>query len=178
MKIVYLDIDGVLANFNKAAFRALGLEYKPDHPVLKEWHWYKYFGLTFDQLNEVCTSDFWVNLEWTPDGQEILHLVEDNFDNIYLLTTPMPNYQSYDGKIKWVKANLPRYFRKTIITMAPKHLLAKPNTLLIDDKDSNCEEFNEAGGSAILVPRSWNMSWMYNTLDIVTMAMERIKSNV
>jgi len=56
----------------------------------------------------------------------------------------------------WVKEHLSRYYKQLIITMAPKHLLAKPDTLLIDDKDENVEGFWDAGGKAILVPRPWN----------------------
>ena len=37
-----------------------------------------------------------------------------------------------------------------------KAQLARPDTLLIDDKDENIAEFVAAGGQGILVNRPWN----------------------
>tara|TARA_B100000700_G_C14367978_1_gene544625 strand:+ start:90 stop:317 length:228 start_codon:yes stop_codon:yes gene_type:complete len=37
-----------------------------------------------------------------------------------------------------------------------KHLLAKPDVVLIDDSDEKCRKFIEAGGHAILLPQPWN----------------------
>jgi len=152
---VYLDIDGVLSNFNKRAFETLGLYYDYNDPALQEWNWYKYFGLTFEELDSVCTVDFWASLPWMHDGRKILEMVEANFDNVYLLTTPMPNPGSYSGKMLWVKRHIPKYYKRTIITQVPKHHFAGLNVLLIDDKTENVEKFSNHGYST-LINRPWN----------------------
>lgn len=152
----FLDVDGVLANFNKRAFEALGLPYSYDHPALREWHWYEYFDLNFDELDSVCTADFWAGIQWMPDGRDILALVESKFDDIYLLTSPMPNPGSGTGKILWIERHLPKYKKRLIITQVDKSIFAGPDTILIDDRDRNIEKFILAGGNGILVPRTWN----------------------
>ena len=37
-----------------------------------------------------------------------------------------------------------------------KHFCAHSGSLLIDDYDKNINDFRQAGGNAILVPRQWN----------------------
>ena len=71
----------------------------------------------------------------------------------------MPNPGSCTGKALWVQSHLPEYSKRFIISTAPKSLLAKPDTLLIDDKDENVEEFVKAGGYGILVNRPWNKGY-------------------
>jgi 5'(3')-deoxyribonucleotidase len=173
--IVFLDVDGVLANFDKRAFEALGLPYSPDHPALQMWKWHEYFGLNSDELDSVCTVDFWSGVQWMPDGREILKVVEEAFgEDIYLLTAPMSNSGSATGKVLWVERHIPRYKKRVIITQAPKSLFAGPDRLLIDDKDENIAEFVAAGGQGILVPRSWNelRGWADKTLGVVRVSLE------
>ena len=71
----------------------------------------------------------------------------------------MPNPGSATGKVLWIEKHLPRYKKRLIITAAPKHLFAKPDTLLIDDKTDNVDEFIEASGYGLLVPRPWNADY-------------------
>jgi len=158
IKTVYLDMDGVLVNFRKGIHEAF---VKPYHyPTLsKKWtFWDDWPEVTFEMVNAVCDTLFWQDLEWMHDGVGILEAVFDKFQNnqIYLLTTPMPNVQSPTGKWLWVCHQLPAFYKHTIITQAPKYLLARPDTLLIDDKDENVDRFREAGGKAILINRPWN----------------------
>jgi hypothetical protein len=37
-----------------------------------------------------------------------------------------------------------------------KHLMAKPDVLLIDDLQKNVDKFIDAGGQAVCVPSNWN----------------------
>ena len=158
IKTVFLDVDGVLANFRKGIHEAF---IKPYHyPTLsKKWtFWDDWPDVMFEMVNAACTTEFWTDLEWMHDGYDILTAVEYKFApaQIYLLTTPMPNIESPTGKWLWVRDNIPMYYKRTIITQAPKHLLARPDTLLIDDKDENVDGFHEAGGKAHLICRPWN----------------------
>jgi len=157
---IFLDMDGVLANFRKGIHNAFNKPY--DYPTLSDkWtFWDDWPDVTFDMVDSVCTAEFWTDLEWMYDGRDILRALMDKpgLDKIYLLTTPMPNLESASGKMMWVNDNLPVYLKRTIITQAPKHLLARPDTLLIDDKDENVDGFCKTGGHGILVPRPWNAS--------------------
>lgn len=166
IKKVMLDMDGVICDFLGGLHKFLRVPYQYDSYPYKLGLWnmltdIKGFGdtpVTFEQCNDACTMRFWRDLEWMPDGHDIFRYVLNYFSpkQVYLLTTPMPNPGSYTGKALWVEQNLPLYKKRLIVTQAPKSLLAGPDTLLIDDKDQNVREFEDAGGAAILVPRPWN----------------------
>ena len=99
------------------------------------------------------------------------------FDDITILTAPMPNPGSWTGKYLWVEKNMPAKFLKNIImSVVPKSLLAGPDTLLIDDKDENIAEFVAAGGCGILVPRPWNElhGWADEALQVVKNSLEEL----
>lgn len=155
---VFLDVDGILANFRKGIHDAFVKPYY--YPTLSsKWKfWDDWPEVTFEMVNAVCDTSFWKHLEWTEDGMDILQLIIGKFQSkqIYLLTTPMPNVESPTGKWMWVHQHLPEFYKRTIITQAPKHLLARPDTLLVDDKDENVKGFVKAGGQGLLVPRAWN----------------------
>lgn len=160
IKTVMLDLDGVIANFRKGIHDVFNQPYDYSNLTDKWSFWEDWNGVTFDMINSACTVEFWQNLEWMHDGRDILRSILNMFntDQIYLLTTPMPNIESPTGKWLWVRDNIPVYLKRTIITQVSKSLLAGPDTLLIDDRDKNVDEFEEAGGKTILVPRPWNRS--------------------
>lgn len=167
-----LDMDGVLVNFNKAACAIIDAPYPPT----KYW-WWNDIPNGKQQVDAACTTDFWFNLEWMHDGLEIFKIVFEKFTNdIYLLTTPMPNLESATGKAMWVDKYIPVFNKRLIITRAPKHLLAKPGTLLIDDSDKNIEEFRAAGGQGILVSRPWNKLHKQadKSLEVVKKELEKL----
>lgn len=162
--ICFLDIDGVLANFVEGVNRAFGIKY--DYATLPrpmEWDWFKNLGLTIQEVDSICTIDFWAGLRWMHDGREILEMVENKFQDIYLLTTCMSNPQSGTGKMLWIERHLKKYSKRVIITAA-KSLLAGPDRVLIDDKNENVDTFEETGGRAILVARPWNRACYIDTL--------------
>jgi len=171
IKTVYLDMDEVITDFNAGVCRQINLPYPPKT--------YDFFEDVRLQVNDFCTTEFWANLDWTPDGHDILRLVTSTFkpEQIYLLTIPMPNPGSYTGKALWVQRHLPEYSKRLIVTPAPKSLFARPDTLLIDDKDENVEGFVKAGGNAILVPRPWNElhGWANETYQVVKNSLENFK---
>jgi 5'(3')-deoxyribonucleotidase len=182
---VYLDIDGVLANFLGSLHRVFKLPY--------EYEKYPYpFGLwdmfskmhpdmPFDIINGACHESFWANLKWMHDGRRIYDTVMTHFDDIKLLTTPMPNPGSWTGKYKWVLSELgPCMAKNLIVTTTSKDIVAGPGSLLIDDRDENVEEFREAGGKAILVPRPWNKLYQlrFNTLDHIKICIDLIKEGL
>lgn len=158
IKTVFLDVDGVLANFRKGVHDAFNKGY--DYSLLSpKWKFWDDWGdVTSNMVNDICDVLFWQHLSWMHDGRDILGTIIDKFNvsQIYLLTTPMNNVESPTGRWAWIRDNIPMYYNRTIITQAPKSLLARPDTLLIDDKDENVDGFREAGGKAHLICRPWN----------------------
>lgn len=159
IKTVFLDMDGVICNFRKGVHGAFYKFY--DYTTLSDkWtFWDDWPDVTLDMVNVACDMKFWDHLEWTEDGRDILRTILNKFHvkQIYLLTDPVIGTGTASGKMMWIDRHIPVYLKHTIITQAPKHLLARSDTLLIDDKDENVDEFREAGGKAILINRPWNV---------------------
>lgn len=173
IKTVYLDMDGVLVDFHKGVHIVFDQPYNYQHKSLYDYDfWSDWDGISREQINEKCTTSFWQNLNWMHDGHDILRLITTVVkpEQIYLLTTPMPNPESATGKTLWVEKHMPEYKKRLIITQAPKHMFAKSDTLLIDDKTENVDDFIEAGGYGLLVPRPWNID--YGMADYTTQIVE------
>lgn len=175
---IFLDVDGVLADFRKGIHNAFDKPYNYSTLSPKWKFWDDWPDVTSKMVNAVCTIPFWANLEWMHDGHSILTTIEYRCTSaqIYLLTTPMSNVESPTGRWSWIKNHMPVYYKCTIITQAPKHLLARPDTLLIDDKDENIDGFIEAGGRGLLVPRPWNRAHLQadRTVEVVREFLENI----
>lgn len=177
IKTIFLDIDGVLADFRKGVHDAFNKPYFYSTLTSKWYFWDDWPDVSSKMVDAICTMEFWIELSWMYDGQDILREVTKYFkpEQVYLLTTPMSNVESPTGKWIWVKNNIPKYYKRTIIAQAPKSLLAKPDCLLIDDKDENVEKFIAAGGDAILVPRPWNKLHKDKDCAWFTVATELVK---
>lgn len=169
---VFLDLDGVLVDFRRGICEA----FNRNDPSTNWTFWENWEGITSGMVNAKCNNYFWKYLNWTHDGQEIEQAVRNKFKDIYLLTTPMPNPGSGTGKLEWIKQYMPWIYDRVIFSSVgvSKSLFAKPDTLLIDDKDKNIAEFIAAGGHGILVPRPWNElhGWANETLQVVKNSLE------
>lgn len=167
---VFLDMDQVLTDFNKAICEKFELPYPPQI--------YNFFESIRSEVNDICTIDFWINLEWMFDGHGILKAVTEKFDTVYILTSTMPNPESFTGKVMWMHKHLPAYSNYIIPIPfgVPKSLFARPDRLLIDDRDKTIDEFREAGGKALLVPRPWNHAHLQanRTVEVVREFLGRI----
>lgn len=157
-----LDMDGVLVDFVSGACNAHGLVYPYDNPRFHgEWDFHKLSGLSGNQFYKPFDAQFWSDLDWMPDGREILAWLEAKFGqpNICLLTSPPRTNigECVKGKMDWVSKHCPQFERQILIGPS-KEFCAHRGSILVDDKDSNCDAYRAAGGHVHLVPRPWNSS--------------------
>lgn len=159
---IYLDMDGVLVNCHLAALGYYGLhitEY-PMNMRVKDILAGNGVAVPADPAAfwASFTEDFWDCLEKTEMCDVLLSTAVSlaGQENVFLATRPTLNPQSYSGKAVWVRENLPEWTWDQLILIGNKSLLAGPDSLLVDDHPQNCEKFEEAGGTALLVPRPWN----------------------
>jgi len=154
-----LDMDGVLVDFVGGALDLLGLDPKIyDKPEsLGNWDIVALSGMEPANFWEKMGYDFWLNLPWTKDGQEILNfaLAQFGFENICLLTSPCTTEGCMEGKLAWIKKHIPEFGRRYLIGPS-KEFCVNPDHYLFDDRDENIEKFVEHGGKGVLVPRPWN----------------------
>ncbi len=168
---VFLDLDGVLVDFVSKAHEYHGISPNLylDEANHGKWDFDVISGIPLDRFWSKFDYDFWANLDWMPDGKEILSLIEDRFgrDNITILTSPQKSNRGecITGKIDWVERHMPRY-ANNILLGRKKHMLAHADALLIDDADHNITDFQKHGGQIIQVPRIWNQLHSHSNMTI------------
>ena len=141
---IALDIDGVLANFCKAAAVAMGKHY-PAEPFEIPDGW---LDDKEDSLWKYCRGhDFWANIELFPWAREIHKIVDSNCADWRFITKPSFDPGSYSGKYEFVKNNFKNGVSHLWCVNGSKaYACTGPHHLLIDDNAKNCKEWEEAGG--------------------------------
>lgn len=139
MITLYLDMDGVLANFNKK-FQALDSTL-PDHEKFRD---------------AVLIHRIFEDLEFMPDTQELLNHVSKLHDVHIEILTSMGTFDQQRGqaamiqKLSWLaKKNIP-YKANFVRTKTEKAKYATPTSILIDDSVGCISPFIKAGGHGIL----------------------------
>ena len=162
---ILLDLDGVLVDFVGGACRSHG---RPDpyteplDPVVAgKFDMEKIWGMDINEFWEPMTEPrWWEELEFMSDAKEILELCERavGMDNVCLLTMPFRGSGPVVGKINWIERNMPEYSRRYLIGPT-KQFCANSDSILVDDRNKNIEDFAEAGGNVVLVPRACNSNY-------------------
>lgn len=137
---VYLDLDGVMADFDKHFKDKFGVcpQTLDDNVLWKKINSYE---------------EFYENLPLMPGALELFNFLNENFDVTILTACPKSNYQkSALQKKEWVR----KYISKDI-TVLPvlggknKALfMHEKGDILIDDMIKNCQAWNDLGGKSIL----------------------------
>lgn len=143
---VYLDMDGVLADFDKRFEDLSGMkpgEFESKYGKNKFW----------DFIDEEHKVSFWVGIPEMPGAKQLVDAVKKY--NYELLTAPSVKKQSYLGKILWVRnhkdlfGGKPRInFKKAKEKHEVKSNLQKTD-ILVDDRLDTIERWNAAGGTGI-----------------------------
>jgi 5'(3')-deoxyribonucleotidase len=144
MTTLYLDMDGVVADFDEYAARTLGVP--PSSGIYPDEIWYKLASNArlYRDLKKIDYADQLV--------EECKDLVLTKGYDLYFLTAvPKGNdvpWAFYD-KVQWAQL----YFSDIPVFFGPfskdKHVHCRPGDILIDDRLSNIEEWRAAGGIAI-----------------------------
>ena len=145
---VYLDMDGVLANFNQRFRDLSGMEPKE----FENKYGKKAFWNLIDEENKI---KFWVGIPVMDGAAALVNAVKDY--DYELLTSPSAKKQSYLGKILWVRNHTGSVFpskpRINFKRAKEKHEV-KPQLsqtdILIDDREDTIGRWNAAGGTGIV----------------------------
>lgn len=136
---VYLDLDGVMADFDR--------------------HFVEYFGVDNKSLNDQkmwsminSYPKFFRNLPVCERALEFFDNLNSNFDVSILTACPKSNYQSAAlQKREWVYEHLSPHV-KVIPMLGGKNkglFMHEKGDILIDDFESNCLAWNSLGGFSI-----------------------------
>ena len=117
MKVLYVDMDGVLVDFET------GITRLPEEQRLK------YEG----RLDEA--PGIFGLMSPIPDAIESFIELSNIFDTYILSTAPWENETAWVDKLNWVKKHIGRHAHKRLILSHNKHLNA--GDFLVDDRDAN-----------------------------------------
>ena len=134
---VYCDMDGVLTDFELGYEKLTGIDLKGEFQKGSDF---------WDPISKAGVG-FWAGLQWMPGGKELWAYLKPF--NPILLSAPSREQSSRIGKAVWVKHKIPG--TKLILRYAKqKQQLATPESILIDDRQVNIDQWEAAGGIGIL----------------------------
>jgi len=137
--VIYSDMDGVITDFDKYFMKySKGIpptQYELENGIKSFW-----------KLINKAGVKFWSEMDWMPYGKEYWEYIKKY--NPILLSAPSQDKSSYIGKQEWVNKNLPG--SELILSPAEeKQEYAAPNHILIDDRESNIDQWKAKGGIGI-----------------------------
>ena len=136
---LYIDMDGVLADFRSGASAVLGLKFPGRGRKLTDAEWKQIDG----------TPGFWEGLPVMKDAKKLWNFIRPHKPNI-LSAAPQQWDEAVKGKKTWLKNNLGNVGGTIhIVKRKDKQLYAKGN-VLVDDHQKNITEWEAAGGIGIL----------------------------
>lgn len=151
--MIFLDVDGVLADFVSASVEAAGLPILPREVCTHNYYEPFMDRMTFKR-HIADTMYFWEDLKpypWAHDLVDGLHRLGE----LHFLTDPTMTPDSPSGKVTWLRKHGFLSGSNYILTKH-KELLAKPGRVLVDDYLPNVQAFRREGGEAVLFPQRWN----------------------
>lgn len=140
---IYVDMDGVIANFNKA-YKARFKLYPEETRNRKE-----FYGLFETFIGEECFA----KLDLMDDARELLNFLDElNTPKEILSSTAREEFHSAIGpqKAQWLNTHNIAYIQNFVPGKRHKYKYATPNSIIIDDTKSVIDDWNKAGGIGIL----------------------------
>lgn len=138
---IWLDMDGVLADFDKSARRLFGM--KPEdferlHGPDKFWDLIK------------SEPDFFLKLEPMPDMKELYNYTK-KYNPPILTGIPKALEEQYGNqKIEWSRKKFGEKQKIFLTRASKKHMFCKPGDILIDDRTKYKHLWENAGGLYIV----------------------------
>lgn len=179
---VFLDLDGVLADFPGAVIDLFGAN---SERIFSNWPEGCYniesvLGIDAKEMwDRICSkgSPFWRDMaryEWAAPLCEAC----SRHGDIVFLSCPTRDPSCLEGKLGWLHDLTGDWTMRNFIFTPMKHFLAAPGRVLIDDNGENCAKFEAAGGKAIRFPQPWNGNHTTRKLEFVEDALRRMAKEI
>jgi len=134
-KIIFCDLDGVLADFEQGVIRRF--KKSPDQINM---------GIMWGVINK--SNTFFETLPWMPRGRELWESIKQ-YDPIILTGVPRSTTAA-EQKRKWCARELGPNVHVITCSTKDKPQFCITNALLIDDRIDNLNPWNSKGGKFIL----------------------------
>lgn len=148
---LYLDMDGVVADFDGTAERRLGVKTQKiansNYKITPEqWDQLKSLGNVFRELSVMPHADQLV---------EVARQFRDqlSWDLYFLTAIPSRNDvpDAFSEKVMWAQQHFPDISVRFGPFAVDKQRHCRPGDILVDDRMSNCDDWTRSGGRAIWV---------------------------
>lgn len=140
---IYIDSDGVIADFDKKVIEILGG--KRIHEVPKGRLW------SSIERYDKEVEPFFESLELMPGARRLVDFARGNFENVKILTaTGFTPANGGEQKIRWYAKHFPGLEVIVVKKSPDKAAYAHPKAVLIDDRSKSTDPWLSAGGIAIL----------------------------
>jgi hypothetical protein len=144
--LIFLDMDGVIADFFTTALRTHGRE-----DLILNWpggyDMCGPMGIDAKELFEPLDAEWWATLPKFPWSDELIRHCD------IILSTPTDHAACYYGKKLWCEHHAPN---KPLYLAHNKWYMAQWGRVLIDDSEHNIQLWEENGGRGILFPAPYN----------------------
>ncbi len=158
LNAIFVDLDGVLADFHSSMVRLWG----QDPATMDDASWAEAgeWGLSVEMPDfwprvQAEGADFWRNLPKLPWTDRLWAACNAACDRVVILTTPGPFPESAAGKTAWVHEQLGPKTR--VLIGSPKDVCSKPGRILIDDRSGYRNRWEAEGGVLMPLWRPWNV---------------------
>ena len=134
---LFLDCDGVLADFDSGARRVLGMsprEFEKRHSIREFWK------------RIAGAPDFYGTLPQMPDAQLLFEAVK-HLDPIILTGLPLGNWAA-PQKVRWAAKNFPGTHIITCMAR-DKYRHMTGSDVLVDDREDHRGKWEDAGGTFV-----------------------------
>tara|TARA_Y100000034_G_scaffold90352_1_gene108841 strand:- start:220 stop:792 length:573 start_codon:yes stop_codon:yes gene_type:complete len=156
---IFCDVDGVLADFVGGVLK-LFPDSSATHTDITEWNISNCLGVPNDEVWRRVNAEgieFWGHLDPIPGALQFVRGLEE-IAPVTFATTPSRQPHSAAGKLGWLQYHFgTKRTDGNVVLTSQKHLLARPDTALVDDKPENVGQFLEADDvCAVLFAQPWN----------------------
>ena len=153
MPTLYLDMDGVLTDFNKNASEILNASKQEKEKAQQSGHWSNEDWQTLKKAKHLFRTLPKTNI--ADDLVDLARKFRDDLGWSISILTAVPKGNdvpdSFQDKVEWIQ----QYYPDIRVRFGPysvdKQRHAEPNDILVDDRKDNCDQWNAAGGIAIKV---------------------------
>jgi 5'(3')-deoxyribonucleotidase len=155
---IFLDIDGVLANWTEAACKICDIDcddpetrdlIKKDgriDPLMDEDEYWS--------IIEKHGFEWWADIPLFPWAKDLYEELKSMNPNVCFLTSPSDVPDCVKGKMMWIN----KHFETKDFLIGPaKHFCANKKSLLIDDYPKKVNKFEEYGGTGFLWPEGFSL---------------------
>lgn len=155
---ILVDVDGVLADFAGAALKIINDRLDRSHTVdeVVKYDMFKCLDVDESVLVDAVENHFFVqNIEPYPGSRKALEVLEKEFGNVYVITSPYDSPAWMGQRSLWLKERMGIPISKQG-HIKPKHIVA--GCCLIDDAVHNLQAWGShwPAGLPVLVDRPWN----------------------